>query len=384
MLNGIRVVDFSLYLPGPYASLRLADMGAEVIKVESPAGDPARVLSATEDGNGDGYVFQVQNRSKKSIVLNLKEAEGQRIAREMIRRADIVIESFRPGVAERLGIGYEQIKQVRPDIIYCSLSGYGQHGMMSHLASHDLNYVALSGVLSQMKDHFGTPIHPSITFADLIGGIAASEAILGALVQRGRSGQGAYLDISLADVLITLMGNHVLLESATGEQHGVPALNKRIISYYIYETRDGRFVSLAALEAKFWTNFCRAVNREDWIPAHLTAPHEDNLVFQEIKELFRSRPLAEWDRLSLEVDCCLAPVLEVGELYGHPYIKERGLIREQWGTRHVATRYTGDETLVSRSTPPPGHGEHTDEVLSELVGASRSQLEEWRKKGVIG
>jgi alpha-methylacyl-CoA racemase len=366
MLQGIRVIDFSQYLPGPYASLRLADMGAEVIKVESPDGDPARSLR--EKDGGEGYIFRAQNRNKKSIVLNLKESEGQRIAQELISQADVVLESFRPGVAQRLGIGYEEMARKKPDLIYCSLSGYGQHGSMHHLGSHDLNYMALSGVLAQLKDEQGKPVHPSMTFADFIGGMAASEAILAALVQRGRTGKGAYLDIALADVMLTIMTNHVLIESATGEQHGIPILNKKVVSYYIYETKDNRFVSLAALEPKFWKNFCSAINREDWIPAHMTPPNPENSVFLEMKELFRSRSLEEWTQFAQDVDCCMAPILETGEVFTHSYVKERGLIEERWGLRYVATRYTEEGSLLVHSTPPPEKGEHTEELLNQLKG----------------
>ncbi|WP_085993053.1 CaiB/BaiF CoA transferase family protein [Oceanobacillus senegalensis] len=364
MLEGIRVIDFTQYLPGPYATLRLADMGAEVIKVESPSGELGRY--PTEKDGGPKYTFRAQNRGKKSISLNLKDEKEQEIARDLIHGSDVVIESFRPGVMKRLGISYKDVIKTKPDIIYCSLSGYGQTGDMKHLGSHDINYMAMSGVLSQMKDKQGVPIHPSITFADLIGGISASESISAALVQRERTGKGTYIDLALADIMVTIMTNHIMLESATGEQHGSPALNKTLICYYLYETKDGRFISLGALEAKFWENFCRAVNREDWISAQTSSPTQDNEIFQEVKELFLSRTFEEWLKFSQEVDCCMAPVLESGEVVNHPYYKERKLIEEKWGLRFVSTRYK-DHPDLKDLEPAPGLGKHTDEIVRGIT-----------------
>ncbi|SDN30512.1 CaiB/BaiF CoA-transferase family protein [Bacillus sp. OK048] len=363
MLKGVRVIDFSQYLPGPYATLRLADKGAEVIKVESPTGDPLRF--PPEIDQGDKYIFRAQNRDKKSISLNLKDSNDQRIARELIKESDVVLESFRPGVAKRLGIGYEDIAKEKPDIIYCSLSGYGQKGVMSQLGSHDINYMALSGALSQLKDHEGVPVHPSNTFADLIGGIAASESISTALFHRERTGNGSYLDLALADVMLTMMTNHVILESATGEQTGISKLNKEVICYYLYETKDGRYISLGALEPKFWENFCYALNKMEWIPAHLTKPSENNPSFQEVKKLFRNHTFSEWTQFAANVDCCMAPVLETGEIQSHPYFQERHLIEEKWGLRYVSTLYKS-ESILKHSSPAPKHGEHTKELIAKL------------------
>ncbi|MFC5587745.1 CaiB/BaiF CoA transferase family protein [Sporosarcina soli] len=369
MLKGIRIIDFSQYLPGPYTTLRLADLGAEIIKVESPIGDPAR-FPPEKDG-GDKYVFRAQNRDKKSIILNLKERSDQQIALDLIKQADVVIESFRPGVTKRLGISYEQVLKENSDIVYCSLSGYGQEGEMSHLGSHDLNYMALSGVLSQLKDDDDRPVHPSTTIADLVGGITASETILAALLQKERTGEGAYLDIALADTVLSLMTNHVLIESATGGQKGVERLHKQVICYGLYETKDGRFVSLGALEQKFWQNFCLAVNKEEWLPEHFSMPVDTNPIYVEIKKLFKNRTLEEWTTFSLEVDCCMAPVLEAGELANHPYYKARNMIHKKWGNNYVATRFTNGQSLLENSTYPPAHGEHTTKVLGELVQASK-------------
>lgn len=365
MLSDILVIDFSQHLPGPYATLRLADRGAQIVKVETPQGDPARHPKMKDQG--DNYLFRAHGRNKKSMVLNLKEESQRFVALDLISQADVVIESFRPGVTKRLGISYEDVVQVNPRIVYCSLSGYGQNGPMHQMGSHDINYMAISGALAQMTDDDGAPIAPSMTFADMIGGIAASEAILAGLVQRGKTGKGTYLDISLADVMVTLMTNHVLMESATGNRRGLAKLHKSLVCYAIYQTKDQRYISLGALEPKFWENFCQAVEKPEWLSSHYSPQQDENPVYQEIQALIRSRTLAEWTSFSLEVDCCMAPILEAGELHDHPHIRERHLIEEQWGLRYVATCYQSEGSVLQHATPAPKLGEHTEEWLTRLM-----------------
>ena len=364
MLEGIRIIDFSQYLPGPHTTLRLAEMGAEVIKVEPPRGDPARVSIGKED---TGFVFQAQNRNKKSITLNLKDDIDRGTAINIMKSSDVVIESFRPGVTDRLGIGYADIVKHKQDIIYCSLTGYGQTGSMRQLGGHDLNYMAVSGMLAQLKDETGRPIHPSNTIADFIGGITASEAILGALVKRGRTGEGSYLDISITDSLLPLMSNHILMENATKEQHGVPSLNSTLVCYHIYETKDGRYVSLGALEPKFWKNLCLALKQEHWITEHFSPANDKNAIYVEIKEFFASMTLSEWTQFSLQVDCCLTPVLETSELVNQPLTNERGLIFDKDGIRYTSTKYIQEQADHFNTTQsPPKLGEHNEGIKGTL------------------
>ncbi|MGA9225111.1 MAG: CaiB/BaiF CoA-transferase family protein, partial [Mesobacillus sp.] len=319
MLNGIKIIDFTNYIPGPFATMRLAELGAEVIKVEAPEGDPAR-------NTGYGYVFTAHNRGKKSIVINLKHGEGRQIALGLLADADAVVESFRPGVMEKLGLGYETVSYINPRIVYCSITGYGNSGPMSQLGSHDLNYMSLSGALAQLKESSGKPVQPTNTIADYIGGMAASERILAGLVARGSTGEGSYHCISIADSMASLMANHVLIEKETGYQNGVSVLNGTVIGYGLYETKDERYISLGALEPKFWNNFCQAVGREDWLPAHYSKPDETNRVYREIVDLFKSKSLSEWTEFGMKVDCCLAPVLEAGELAKYPFFKEKDFV----------------------------------------------------------
>ena len=362
MLNGIKVIDFTNYLPGPFATLRLAELGAEIIKVESPEGDPARNTGVLK---GDtGLVFLANNRQKRSISLNLKEKADLETALSLIGHADVIIESFRPGVMEKLGLGYEAVRQVKPDIIYCAISGYGQKGPLSKLGNHDINYMALSGVLSQLKDHQGRPIHPSITLADYLGGFAANERILAGLVSKLMTGKGSYHSISITDQLVSLLGSHVLVEKETGEGSGINVLNGSIISYAIYETKEQRYMCLAALEPKFWKNFCQAHGREDWIGAHFSRTEAPNPVYQELINLFKTKTFFEWIEFAQAVDCCMAPVLEVGELSENPYFKEKELIfASSWGDYQVKMHSDLELPLIA---PPPKKGEHKAEILNSI------------------
>ncbi|WP_156906578.1 CaiB/BaiF CoA transferase family protein [Alteribacter aurantiacus] len=309
MLEGIKVIDFSFYLPGPYATLRLGDLGAEIIKVEPPNGEPARNTGHLI--NGEGLVFLANNRNKKSITLDLKTKEGQDIALSLIEDADVMVESFRPGVTSRLGIDYESAVAKNKDLIYCSITGYGQKGAASKLGSHDLNYMAVSGALAQLKGKDRVPVHPTNTFADLVGAVVANERILSALWKREKTGTGSYIDISLADEMISFMTNHVLFEQETGRENGVPILDGELICYSLYKTKDDRYVALAAVEEKFWSNFCEAIGRPDWLRAHWSNASHSNPVYLEVVSCFSERTLKEWTEFGLKHDCCLTPVMKL-------------------------------------------------------------------------
>ncbi|MGJ7911817.1 CaiB/BaiF CoA transferase family protein [Neobacillus sp. LXY-1] len=363
MLHGIKVIDFTNYLPGPFATLRLAELGVEIIKVESPEGDPARNTGFFKQK--EGLVFHANNRQKKSITLNLKEEEERQVALKIISNADVLIESFRPGVMEKLGLGYETVQQIKPDIVYCSISGFGQNSSLSKLGNHDINYMALSGVLAQLKDQQGRPVHPSITLADYVGGFAANERILAGLVSKSLTGKGSYHSISITDQMVSMLGNHVLVQQETGQGTGVPVLNGSVISYAIYETMDGRYMSLGALEPKFWHNFCLAHGREDWINSHFSKNNQENPVFHEITALFMSKSFYEWIEFSQKVDCCMAPVLEVGELTENPYFIEKELVfKSSWGDYQVKMH---SDLKLESLTPPPKKGEHREQILKNIL-----------------
>ncbi|WP_147533588.1 CaiB/BaiF CoA transferase family protein [Bacillus marasmi] len=375
MLSNIRILDFSNYIPGPFATLRLAELGAEVIKIESLTGDLARITEVI--GDKEGPVFRAMNRNKKSLAVNLKTAEGKEIVQQMIKKSDVIVESFRPGVMDKLGLGYEAVKELKQEIVYCSITGYGQEGDLSKLGSHDLNFLSLSGVLSQMKNSHGEPIHPTITFADYIGAFAASERILTGIISKQQTGKGSYHSISVTDVMTSIMVNHAVVAEETGFGQGLSVLNGTMISYAIYPTKDRRFVGFGALEFKFWENFCHAVNRPEWISAHGTEANESNPVYLEVKDLFLQKTLEEWAAFGRGVDCCLTPILEINELKGY-------------GNQNVYTAAWGDEQVKmhgdlkqKNQTPPPKLGEHSIDIVSKLLDKSEEQVKEWEKKGIL-
>lgn len=352
MLSGIRILDLTRYFPGPFATLRLQERGAEVLKIEDRNGDPARFMDRL-DGE-EGVIFRSMSRGKKSISLNLKEADDKECFYKLVMTADAVVESFRPGVAERLGIDYATLSQLNPSITYVSVTGYGQNSSLAHLAGHDLNYMSLSGALDQLLDENGAPIKPQMAIADLVTGLAVSEAIAVGLVKSAHSGKGSYTDLSMTDVMLSFMGLHVTNFSAGGGEHGI---NDHGIGYGIFKTEDGRYISLCALEEKFFANFCRAIGKEHLIAQQHTAPTLDNPAFREISELFSERSFDEWIGFSRKVDCCMSPVLHTSELKDSDYARERGLIEHKWGLDYVSTFYTGKESFLDFEKPFPKLGE---------------------------
>lgn len=362
MLKGIRIIDFSNYLPGPFAMMRLAELGAEVIKVEPLEGDPARQLGAKKGETG--IVYLANNRQKKSIALNLKEEKGRELAIQLIKTADAVLESFRPGVMRKLGLDYETIIKHKEDIVYCSLTGYGGYGSSFNLGSHDLNYMGISGVLSQFKDEKGKPVHPTIQIADYLGGMAASERILAGIVSKTLTAKGSYHCISIAEAIASIMGNHLLIEQETGDRTGITELNGNLVSYALYETKDHRYVTLGALERKFWLNFCHALGKDEWVEAHLSKTERCNSVYLQLKDLFRSKDLAEWIEFGNKVDCCLAPVLEVDELYSYPLFQEKETIyKDRMGS--LSVKMHGDQKQMDDSSPVLG--ENTKGIVADLL-----------------
>ncbi|MTD31266.1 CoA transferase [Planomicrobium sp. YIM 101495] len=319
-LNGIRVLDITYYLPGPYAGMRLADMGAEIIKVEPPQGDPARYMSG-------GVVHEANNRGKTIVHLDLKSPEGLAEMLELVKTADALIETFRPGVMKKLGLDYDSLKTIKPDLVYCSLSGYGQNGDMAALGSHDLNYMALSGALDVLKDDSGRPVHPTNTFADFTGGLLAAEQITAALLKKFRTGEGRYLDIPLVEVMAEFLTNHDLYHERGISDHGIPEIAGSRISYAIYGTEDGRYMALGALEDKFWRNFCAFIGKPEWL--EWGAKETGSPKHQEVASFFKSKSWREWYGLSLQVDACLTPVLKAHERHEHPYFLQKKRLEQQ-------------------------------------------------------
>ena len=387
-LDGIRVLDLSRMLPGPYCSMMLGDLGAEVIKIEEPKiGDPTRHTRPLVDGKS--AAFAQVNRNKKSIAIDLKKPEGRNLFLKLASTADCILEQFRPGVVDRLGVGYKTVSEINPRAVYCSLTGFGQDGPHRDRSGHDLNYLALSGVLGLTTDQRGKPVIPGVQLADLAGGMIAGFAILAALLARERTGRGQYVDVSMFDVMVSMLPVPAAHHFA-GKT--IPVGGKYVLSgaypfYNVYETSDGKYMTLGALEPKFWANFCLKVGREDLIARQFDeSEHRDDL-FQQVRTIFESRSQNEWIELMREADCCCEPVLSMTEAFSHAQTRARELIRETGRdtssvTDQLGFSYKLSDTPPRETRPAPALGENTDELLA-AIGISNDELIRLKEAGVI-
>lgn len=386
-LEEITIIDLTKLLPGPYATQLLADMGASVIKIEPPTGDPARHITIT--GDREGALFDAVNRGKRSVALDLKTDYGRECFFRLVSEADVVIEQFRPGVVSRLDIDYEAVQKQNPDIVYCSLSGYGQTGPKPSHVGHDLNYVATTGLLDMTrKSPDDSPVLPGVPIADMAGGLFATMSIVSSLLDRelGQGG-GEFIDISMTDV--TLSFSQIVTAMALTNENPRPGqtpLTGDLPCYNIYETADGRYVTLAALEPRFWEEFCAIVGREDLIAFHrANSDRVREELKDELTELFRTKPASEWEELLGDRDVMFAPVNTVEEAMDSPLAHEREMIIEGHG-RDVPPRIgfpaKVDTGLEVPRESPPNVGQHTEEVLNE-VGISQEQLAELRRQNAI-
>jgi alpha-methylacyl-CoA racemase len=409
-LEGIRVLDLSRLLPGGFCSLLLADFGADVIKVEDTGmGDYIRWSPPYYDGAHDSAksaLFLSLNRNKRSIRLNLKQEPAREALLALVRDADVVLESFRPGVLDRLGVGYEKMRAVNPGIVYCAISGYGQDGPKRDASGHDMNYLGLVGLLgltgAQGGGVSGGPIQSAGQIADLGGGaLMAAFAILAALRERDGtparpggqagsgspgSGEGQLVDVSMSDGALSWLAMVAGAYFADGNvpRRGDLPLAGALICYRPYECADG-WVSLGALEPKFWQAWCRGVEREDLLSSQFERPGSP--AHAQVCEVFKARTRAEWEAFAREHDCCLEPVLELDEALASELVRERGMVVEleqpgaaepvrQLGVPVKLARTPGEHARL----PGPALGEHTEEVLL-AAGYTPEQLRELFQSG---
>ncbi len=366
-LDGIRVLDLTRLLPGPYLTLLFADLGADVIKIEAPGGgDWVRYVPPLVPNSSTSVQFVALNRGKRSVVLDLKSSEGASALRRLVVTADVLVESSRPGVMDRLGLGPDALRELNPKLICASLTGYGQTGPFRNRAGHDLNYSAIGGTASRTGSAGGPPIALGFQVADIGGALHGAIAILAALVGRARHGGGATLDLSLTEGAIAM--NALSLPAALNgapEERGTGMLDGTAPGYAFYECADGGFLAVAPLEHKFWTSFCTAMGRPDWGPRQ----HGDPLVKGELAQAFLTATRDEWASRLAFADACVEPVLELSELPSHPLHVARELFFTLWQNghpvRHVRTPGL-DPRLAESLRPAPSLGEHTAEVLAEL------------------
>ncbi len=387
MLNDIVVLDLSRYFPGPFATSFLGNLGAQVIKVEEPtAGDPVRQTGPFKDGTS--ILFEQLNHNKRSITLNLKNASAKSVFDRLVRRADILVESFRPGVTKRLRIDYPSLKAENPRLIYCSISGYGQDGPDRELAGHDLTYIARSGLLSLNADAQGNPVIPPIQVADFAGGaMMALAGILTSLYAREKSGCGNYIDISMLDGTLALLPvAFASLGASNAPTIGEKTeLTGQLPFYNIYRTADGRFMSLAAMEPKFWQNFCNLIGRSDLIPKQFASGWDRHLVFEELRKIFLSRSQHDWHQTFAGQEVCCEPVNSLSDVVNNPQVQHRGMIRKSSSpdsALYLANPLRLSDFQETPWRPAPAHGEHTEEILREL-DYSESQISDLKSQKAI-
>jgi len=380
-LEGVKILDLSRLLPGPFGTTIFADLGAEVIKVEAPAdADLTRAMPGFS---------QAINRGKKSITLNLKAEPSKDIFFKLVERSNVLVEQFRPGVMDRLGVGYEQCRRHNPKLVYASLTGYGASGPYAEKAGHDLNYLSLAGIAGISGTEDGELAIPGVQIADLTGGLYLVIGVLSGLQYVCRHNAGIRIDVSMLEAGLSLVGMHLAEFFRGGEDPG-PAtmqLNGVLPNYRLYQTQDGRWMSLGALEGKFWGNFCRKAGKPEWEMRLFENQEEREKLKQDLKELFRSRSFQEWEKLAEDPDVCLEPVLKFSEIESDPQVKARELIQKvktKDGKEYkvVCSPVRFPDLKPGEAFPAPEKGEHTEEILLSL-GYSKAELERFRKEGVI-
>jgi crotonobetainyl-CoA:carnitine CoA-transferase CaiB-like acyl-CoA transferase len=367
-------------------TLHLADLGAEVIKIEDTgAGDYARSLGVGAAPGEDSYFFRMVNRNKRALRLDLKRPEGVAVFLRLARDADVVVESFRPGVVDRLGIGYEAVRAINPRLVYCAITGYGQDGPWRDKAGHDINYVATAGVLDQIGTAGGPPALPNFQIGDLLGGAMAGLAgILAALLAARQTGEGRYVDVSMTDAVFAHAYSPLLahLSRGTAAPRGADLLSGALPGYGLYRTADDRYLAVGALEGKFWDLFCATLGRADLQPHGFTGD-KATWVKAELAAEFARQPLAYWEARFADVDCGVTAVPTFDEALTHPQLRARGMVVEaddglkQFGPPF---RLSGHAFAVHR--PSPAAGADGDAVLGE-AGYAADEIAALRAQGIL-
>ncbi|AWI78566.1 carnitine dehydratase [Parazoarcus communis] len=383
-LSGLRILDLTRLLPGPLATQHLADYGAEVIKIEDTgAGDYARTMGAM--AGDSSYFYQVVNRNKQSLRLDLKQEAGRAVFLRLVETADAVVEGFRPGVMDKLGLGYAQLAEINPRLVFCSITGYGQTGPYALRAGHDINYIGYAGVLDQIGVAGGAPAISNLQIGDLLGGtMAAVVGMLVALLDARSSGRGRHVDVAMTDAALAhaIFPLVEVLAQGAVRPRGEDLLTGGVPCYGVYETADGRHMAVGALEEKFWYLLCDTLGRPDLKPAHLDTGAAGAAARDELSVIFRGRSQHDWSTLFDQIDCCVTPVLRLEESLSNPQVQARGMVVEVGGVRQFGPPVKLSGHVPPAPSPAPGAGADTDALLSGL-GLDSEEIRRLRDAGVI-
>jgi len=388
-LEGIKILDLSRYLPGPFATQFLADFGAEVIKIEEPAGELGRALPPF--AGGIGTRFASVNRNKRSITLDFKKDDARKIFLKLAEGADVVVDQFRPGVMDKLGLGYESLKKINKGIIYCSITGYGLSGPWMKRAGHDVNYLSISGVSGLTAGREGAPVMSSVQIADVAGGsLYAVIGILLALFARTRTGEGQLCDIAMMDGALSLLS--YTIGEWTGSNR-IPSPGREFLTggfamYNIYRCSDSRYVSLGAIEQKFWQGFCEGIGRSEFIPLQYSAEKQGELI-DEISSIMLTKSRDEWVEYFREYDICFTPVLDLDEVSQHEQVQAREMMLKVMNFMGSGTEIHVAGNPVKLSEAPgdiklkfPRTGEDTENVLRE-TGYREEEIRRFKESGIV-
>ena len=363
----------------------LSDLGADVVKVEEPGrGDYIRWTPPLVDGESAAH--RALNRGKRSVTLNLKHPEGVAVLRELGDNVDVVVESFRPGVMARLGVGYQELSRGNAGLVYCAITGYGQDGPYRDLVGHDINYLGYGGVLSMTGSPGGPPVIPGVQIGDLGGGgMLAAVGILAALLERSTTGLGRLVDTSMLDGVVSWLSIHAGDYLATGRppERGMAPLTGGYACYGVYRTGDGRYITVGALEPQFWEALCRRLNSPDLIPDQYAGPTRQEEMGERLQGIFGTRTRDEWLEEFRDVPACVGPVNDLGEALDDPQVRYRAMVAEVEG-RPVGPgpplKMSEDSQAALR--PAPRLGEHTSDVLRS-IGMEEAEIEALKAQGAI-
>jgi len=400
-LEGKVILDLTRMLPGPYCSMILADLGAEVIRVEDPKYPYANPPPFFQKGRYRESAFNsILMRNKKSITLNLKKEKAREVFYELVKKADVVLDTFRPKVTNKLKIDYDTLSSINPSIICCSLTGYGQNGPYEQIAGHDLNYIGICGILNLNRDRLilgqedqeRAPIVPGIQAADIGGGLVSAIGILGAIIERDNNPEkkGQYIDISMTDSVFSFMPMAAAYHFSKDLNDGIKTQNPlhgNFPSYSVYKTKDNKFVSVGVIEVKFWRELCNGLAREDLKLKQTAQGEEKECVFQELQKGFLKKTQKEWMEIFKDLDACVMPIKSFAEACEDPQIKVRKMVIEMEHPKFGKIQNVGSPIKYSR-TPlmirnfAPKVGKNTKEILKSL-NYNDEDISNFKRKGII-